>query len=63
MLAAGAPTDEPHMRAVTLAHAVFQTTGKAVWPWEVEDALPDEWLDTFYEWAEVIPIKRAKNAQ
>jgi hypothetical protein len=60
ILAAGAPTEDSYMRRVIQANCVYQTTGQAVWPWEV-DELPDDWLDAIVEFTQALPEKMRKH--
>jgi hypothetical protein len=50
------------MRQIILARSIYESTGHPIWPWEV-DQFPDDWIDAFYESAQVVDIKRAANAK
>ncbi|MGA2504194.1 MAG: hypothetical protein ABSG01_08910 [Anaerolineales bacterium] len=61
MLAVGAATDDYYMSRVLRAMKVHQVTGQAVWPWEVDELVPEDWLEAILAVVDEIPKRTPKN--
>lgn len=51
------------MVAIIQAERIFHITGHAVWPWEVEKSLPDDWLDAFRAYSVEVGDKARKRRE
>jgi hypothetical protein len=60
LLAVGGATDEPYMAKVLRAMKVHQVTGKALWPWEVDKVVPEDWLEAILAVVDEIPKRTPK---
>lgn len=45
VLAAGGKTDDYYLTCIIKARHIYDATGKAVFPWEVDD-IPIDWMDS-----------------
>ncbi len=60
MLAVGAATEDPYMSRVLRAMKVHQVTGQAIWPWEVDKLIPEDWLEAILAVVNEIPKRKPK---
>jgi hypothetical protein len=60
LLAVGATTNDPYMTKVLRAMKVHQVTGKALWPWEVDEVVPEDWLEAILAVVDEIPKRKPK---
>lgn len=56
MLAAGGKTDDDYLSCIIKARHFYEATGKAVYPWEVDD-LPIDWMDAVIALQIDVPAK------
>ena len=56
MLAAGGKTDDYYLACIIKARHVFDATGNAVLPWEVDD-IPIDWMDSIISLQVDVPAK------
>ncbi len=49
------------MSRVLRAMKVHQVTGQAVWPWEVDELVPEDWLEAILAVVDEIPKRTPKN--
>jgi hypothetical protein len=50
------------MISVLRAQKVHAVTGKALWPWEVDEVIPEDWLEAILAVAE-IPRRMKENGK
>lgn len=51
------------MQKVVRAHHVYETLGFSIWPWEIDTAIPSDWMDAIEAFAYKLPaeIEKRKN--
>jgi hypothetical protein len=48
------------MAKVLRAMKVHQVTGKSLWPWEVDELVPEDWLEAILAVVDEIPKRTPK---
>ena len=59
MLASGGGTDDEYLSRIIKAQHIYHATGKAIYPWEVDD-YPSDWLDAILSLQVDVPRKSAR---
>lgn len=60
MLAVGAKSDDPYLARVLRANKYYQITGIAIQPWEIDEVIPEDWMEAVLAIIDDIPAKTPK---